>query len=265
VGVVSGVEAIVISLPTAIERREALAESLKNFSAPWRFFDAVNGAQTLARPYQQREAEIAFGRPLTSGELGCFSSHLLALEQFLTLGKSEWVLILEDDILFDTRFPLEDFAAFNSRYGIEFVRLFGRFLKPYVTLGFYYDRQIIRFRTSPAGSQAYMMSRRGAARFVESVTRLDTVYDIQLDRFWVSKLPIYAIFPYPAIESFSPTSIPLPPRMAPLPLPDLARYYSTKVYDKLSKLLCDAKQRPRDLELLRLIPSSFRQVDAPER
>ena len=255
------IEAVVISLPSATERRMSVTENLKNWSISWRFFDAVRGSQKLARPYDQRKALIAFGRPLTDGEVGCFSSHMLALEDFLERGQSDWILILEDDVVFDVRFPLEDFAAFSSSHGIDFVRLFGRFLKPFVSLGYFYDRQIIRFRTSPAGTQAYLMSRRGARRFVESVSRLDTVYDIQLDRFWVCKLPIYAIFPYPAIESFAPTSIPLPPRMAAMPLHDRARYYSTKISDKLAKVAADIRLRSRDRELTRTLPASFRQVE----
>ncbi len=31
-----------------------------------------------------------------------------------------------------------------------------------------------------------------------------------MDRFWETELPIYSIFPYPAIERYTPTTIPIP-------------------------------------------------------
>src|SRR5258708_38592011 len=109
-----------------------------------------------------------FGRTLSPPEIGVCSSHVALLSEFLQRGTAEHILVLEDDVIFDTDFPLDAFSAFCVENGIDYVRLFGKHYAKAVRLGFFFDRSIIRYTTSPAGAQAYLMSRAGARRFLDS-------------------------------------------------------------------------------------------------
>jgi GR25 family glycosyltransferase involved in LPS biosynthesis len=90
------------------------------------------------------------------------------------------------------------------------MRLFGKHYAEAVRLGFFFDRSIVRYKTSPAGAQAYLMSRNGARKFMENMQSINETIDFAMDSFWCLGMPIYSIFPYPIIERYSPTSIPIP-------------------------------------------------------
>jgi glycosyl transferase family 25 len=44
------------------------------------------------------------------------------------------------------------------------------------------------------------VSKSGARRITESISRIDRPIDDELDRYWARGLPTYAVFPYPVIE-----------------------------------------------------------------
>jgi glycosyl transferase family 25 len=148
-----------------------------------------------------------YGRELTSGEVGCFASHFSAISEFLEGGLSEWLLVLEDDVVIDGAFPYHRLASACSAQGIDYIRLFAKMWKPAVPVNGWYGYQIIRFLTDPYGTQAYLINRNGARRFIDSVDSINLPIDDELGRFWVNNLPPYAVYPYPAFERYSQSSL----------------------------------------------------------
>jgi glycosyl transferase family 25 len=69
------------------------------------------------------------------------------------------------------------------------------------------QRYLIRFGTPPWGTQAYIVSREGAARLTQSIKSISRPVDDEFDRFWQHGLPSYALFPYPVMELESSTTI----------------------------------------------------------
>ncbi|HTO66312.1 MAG TPA: glycosyltransferase family 25 protein [Bradyrhizobium sp.] len=203
------VEIVVISLPSASQRRRNIEAMFEGTGLVWSYFDAHNALKHPGLRYDLGEVKRLFGRTLTGPEIAVCSSHVAVLSEFLERGKSDYVLVLEDDVIFDTDFPLDEFAGFCAENGMDYVRLFGKHYAPAVRLGFFFDRSIVRFTTSPAGAQAYLMSKSGARKFLDSYTLIDATVDLAMDEFWKTELPIYSIFPYPIIERYSPTSIPV--------------------------------------------------------
>jgi glycosyl transferase family 25 len=206
----SNVEIVVISLPSAIERRRNIEAMFDGTGLAWSYFDAHASLKQPGLRYDLGEAKRRFGRTLSVPEIAVCSSHVAVLSDFLERGSAEYVLVLEDDVIFDTDFPLDEFSAFCSEKGIDYIRLFGKHYAEAVRLGFFFDRSIVRFKSSPAGAQAYLMSKAGARKFLEGYPSIDATVDLAMDRFWTLQLPIYSIFPYPIIERYSPTSIPMP-------------------------------------------------------
>ena len=205
----AGVEIVVISLPTAVERRRKIEAMFEGTGLTWSYFDAHTSLKHPGLQYDLDEIKRRFGRTLSIPEIACCSSHAAVLDEFLKRGSSEYVLVLEDDVILDTDFPLDDFGSFCSEKSIDYIRLFGKHYTKAVRLGFSFDRSIVRYKSSPAGTQAYLMSKAGARKFLEGYRSIDATIDLAMDRFWTLQLPIYSIFPYPIIERYAPTSIPM--------------------------------------------------------
>jgi GR25 family glycosyltransferase involved in LPS biosynthesis len=199
------VEIVVISLLKAIERRRRIATMFEGYGVRWRFFDAHDSLRHPSLQYEPTKAKRQFGRPLSGPEIGICSSHVAVLDEYLNEGSSDYVLVLEDDVIYDTNFPIEKFTTFCADKGMDYVRLFAKHHVPAVRLGYYYDRHLVRFTTSPTGAQAYLMSKSGARSFIESFKSIDQPLDLALDSFWRTRLPLYSIFPFPVIERFSPS------------------------------------------------------------
>jgi GR25 family glycosyltransferase involved in LPS biosynthesis len=188
-----------------------------------------------------------------------YSSQFTVLQQFLDRNSSDFVLVLEDDVIFDINFPLEAFSAYCAERNIDYIRLFGKHFAGAIWLGFFFDRSIIRYRTSPAGAQAYLMSKQGAKLFTEHFQLIDATVDLAMDRFWESQLPIYSIFPYPIIERYSPTSIPIPSTHEALGAEDRFAWNCHRALGKAKKIYANITLRTVDARMKQKSPE-FRQV-----
>jgi glycosyl transferase, family 25 len=243
------VEIVVISLPTAAQRRRNIEAMFRGTGFNWTYFDAHTSLKHPGLRYDLGEVKRLFGRTLSGPEIAVCSSHVAVLSDFLQRGTTEYILVLEDDVIFDTDFPLEEFGAFCSQNSLDYVRLFGKHYASAVRLGFFFDRSILRYTTSPAGAQAYLMSRAGARRFLESYRSIDATVDLAMDAFWVTQLPIYSIFPYPIIERYSPTSIPVPASAKELSSWETLIRWRNRAAAKLRKIGANVALRGADRQM----------------
>jgi glycosyl transferase, family 25 len=244
------VEIVVISLPSATERRHKIESLFQGTGLNWSYFDAHTSLQHSDLQYNVGEIKRRF-RPLSGPEIAVCSSHVAVLNNFLERGSTEYILVLEDDVIFDTDFPLDKFSAFCSEKRIDYIRLFGKHYAEAVHLGFFFDRSIVRYLSSPAGAQAYLMSKAGARRFLESYRSIDVTVDLAMDRFWTLQLPIYSIFPYPIIERYSPTSIPMPAYVRELRGWENLVWHYNRTSTKLKKVWANIALRGTDRRMKR--------------
>lgn len=229
-------EVVVVSLVTARERRKNMSTMLAESGLNWSFFDAHSSLQHPQLRYSLRDVKREFGRTLSAAQIAVSSSHVAVLDGFLERGASDYILVLEDDIILDLDFPIGRFAAFCAQNAIDYIRLFGKHYAEAVRLGFFFDRSIIRYKTTPTGMQAYLMSQKGARMFIDSFPSINQPIDLGLDSFWITKLPLYSIFPYPVIERYSPTSIPIPPASKELNASQQLVRLSQRVLSKAQKI-----------------------------
>lgn len=98
----------VISLSDDASRRKAITSQASMAELKFRFIDAVDGRKLPAIEYFSdcKNDNFWFNRRsiLTPSELGCFLSHKKSIGEFISEGKSEWLVVLEDDVLFDHSF-----------------------------------------------------------------------------------------------------------------------------------------------------------------
>lgn len=91
---------LLINLDRSQDRLEAARENLAQAGIAFERLPAVDGrgADPLSFPeYDPKLAQRFYGRGLTSGEIGCYLSHLKAVERFLA-SDARLCLVLEDDM-----------------------------------------------------------------------------------------------------------------------------------------------------------------------
>ncbi|MEY9534896.1 glycosyltransferase family 25 protein [Sinorhizobium fredii] len=250
---------LVLSVRSAVERRRTTSTMLADCGVEWSYFDAHTALACKELRYDEARARQHFGRALTVQEIAVFSSHYAIWMAFLDHGESDYLLVLEDDVILDIDFPIQQFAEFCGGLGLDYVRLFGKHFAPANRLGFFFDRSIVRFNTTPAGAQAYLLSKAGARRLVERCQLVDGTIDLVMDSFWRTGLPIYSIFPYPVIERFTPTSIPVPSTMGRLSRTERWMWNLHRAANKLAKIRVNARLGSSDAEMRRRMPA-FHQV-----
>lgn len=258
----AGIEVSVISLLSAEGRRRTTSAMLEGSGLNWSYFDAhlQLGCEELA--YDGERARLRFGRGLTRQEIAVFSSHYGVWKEFVARSASEYLLVMEDDLILDIGFPVSEFVSFCANAGMDYVRLFGKHYARAVRLGFFYDRSVLRYRSSPAGTQAYLLSVSGARQLLRHCRNVDATIDLAMDRFWQTKLPLYSVFPYPLIERFVPTSIPIAAEgETALTRVERLRWDLYRASRKFMKLRADRKLHAADVRLQSEMPD-FRQIGA---
>ena len=201
------IQAVVISLTSSTARRAAIRETLRCWSLPWKFFDALGPDGPCAIEEDHARQIVEYKRRLTPAELGCYKSHHKVLSDFVAAPRSDWLMVMEDDVWFDTDFDCRRLAGQLEERGIGYVRLFAKAFKPADVVDHLDGRELIRFRTDPVGLQIFLVSHAAAARALASIDAITTAIDHELGRFWRNGLDNYSLFPFPALERTSPSTI----------------------------------------------------------
>lgn len=236
-------EIVVISLPEATDRRAAFSARARGTALEWRYFDARRelGPGLVHDP---DEVIVAKGRPMYPGELGCYASHYAAWTSFLESGAGQ-MLVLEDDTIVDWGF-IEKLAPVDLQAaGIAYLRLYAKHpspSRPLLRNAIEEQRTLIEYLGRPFGTQGYVLSRAGAARFVEHCRAVRRPIDDELDRSWDHGVPNLGLFPFPVIEQSTASSID-PARFERYPIPRRLRARRSRM--KLAERALKLRQRLR--------------------
>lgn len=198
----------VISLADAVDRKARFERSALPCVAPYEFFDAH---KELARPlrHQKGITRSTHGRSLRTAELGCYSSHY-ALWQWLADSACDQMLVLEDDVCVDWAF-IDYLLRHDFRsMGIPYLRLFAKIPARwrYVASPFLDRyRHLIRFTSYALGTQAYLITKPAAVKWLQAGRDIRFPIDVFMDRYWEHGIPDLAIYPFPVLERFEASSI----------------------------------------------------------
>jgi len=233
----------VINLKTDEARRQSVTENLGAFNGGnWRFFNAMRSdspSDYVSDPAQQL---IRFGRELGPGEIGCFKSHAAVMQAFVQDGESDWLLVLEDDVWVDTGFDYQNVITIAEKLDIAYVRLYAKRFKPGTVIHGWHEHQLVRFKTDPYGTQAYLINKAGARRFLASVKAITMPIDDELGRFWANGLDLYAVYPFPVIEKSARSNIAGERARRKADLKEVALAHTWfRISEKLAKTLSNLK------------------------
>lgn len=200
----------VISVGTAIDRRAAFSENARHAAMEWSFRDASTSLSDDLS-FVAEDALVRNGRSLAPGELGCYSSHFMTWK-WLADSDYEQMLVLEDDVTADWAL-LEKLSRIDwAAQDIHFLRLFAKIPPRWRPIAWPYNpvdryHHLVRFTGNVLGTQAYVLTRHGAATLLSSGRRVLRPIDSFLDEEWTHGLLNLGLFPFPVFEAYRPSGI----------------------------------------------------------
>ena len=204
---------LVVSLERAGDRRAFVERTFRDADLPFEIVPAVDAQELssadIAR-YSSRRAMYEYGRELSRGVLACSLSHLRALQRVVDERLPE-VVVFEDD----TR-PLPAFAdilkardSFPAGWDIvTFHSLFeGASAVPLPQEPLVGEFRLCRYRRTPMGTQAYLITNRAAKRVLEVADPIGLPADEILFRARPAALDVYGVDPAPVVHEDFPSEI----------------------------------------------------------
>jgi glycosyl transferase family 25 len=202
--------AYVINLARARDRWDSVVTRLAAAGIAYERIDAVDGrALELPIPeFDEPRHRLMTGRLPIPAEIGCYLSHLKAVDAFLATDDTH-ALILEDDAAFDATLAsvIDAALVWSAAWDVLRLSTVGRDrVVPVIPLG---DGAALGVNfTRTKGAAAYMLSRRAARSFARFLRPMRLAYDIAFDLEYLHGLTALAVTPYPVDQSGpAPTQI----------------------------------------------------------
>jgi len=203
-------QAYVINLPSAVDRWRCMQVKLEEAGVPFTRIEAILG-RGLPQPYPEFD-EVGHrrrtGRRPIPAEIGCYLSHLKAIDSLLESGQTHG-LILEDDAVFAPGFRAIIDAALAQADAWDVLRL-QTVNRDRVIPAFPIDaRHALGVSlTRSKGAAAYVLSRKAAEVFRRRLRPMRLAYDIAFDVEYLWGLRAVAVTPHPiTADETAPTQI----------------------------------------------------------
>jgi len=188
----------VINLARAPERRAKMEAQAKSLGVAFDFVEATDGKlltnQDRARVDHSKRKRIS-PYPLSDNEVGCWLSHLRAMQTLINSGE-RMAAILEDDAALSPDFP-RVLAAIEKRTApfdvIDLHRLYKKgevFVRCHPLLpGF----DLGRIGYMQMHATGYVITRAGAQKFIAHAKSFAHAIDKDMHSYWVNGLDIYGL------------------------------------------------------------------------
>jgi glycosyl transferase family 25 len=137
---------------------------------------------------------------LTPGEVGCYASHLTVAQQIVARGLTHAV-VLEDDVELTPDFmTVVEEAIEAAPKGWDYIHLSSVFKKSIVVAAdLASGHSLVRYTQWPANAAAYIVSNRGARKWLSPKTRVRP-NDIENRYAWLQGLEVLGAYPAPAAQ-----------------------------------------------------------------
>lgn len=208
----------VINLDGSSERMDAARKDLEAAGIQFRRLSAVDGRGKSAHDFPEYDSARAvgfYGREMTGGEIGCYKSHILAAENFLSSGAA-YGLVLEDDVTLpsDAQDILDGaLAALDRQPGWYLVNL-GRAPHKIYRKGEAFGRySLCRAFYFPVTTTALLWSREGAESFLATRGHIFAPVDHFFRRWCCEHGRGYALDPAPFISADNGSDIDAAPQV----------------------------------------------------
>ncbi|KAF1015357.1 MAG: Lipooligosaccharide biosynthesis protein lex-1 [Acinetobacter bereziniae] len=197
----------VISLDSALERRQHIYSEFRRHSVSFSFFDAVTPATAIesAKHLGIELTRIGF---LTQGEIACLLSHV-SLWKKMVDEKIEYMTIFEDDVHFGENIQnfIHDFFWIPKNVHLIKLEAFDR----KVDLSFFpkarvNDRALYQLKAKHLGGAGYILSKQAAEYFLKTIRDLDELVPVDHILFGCNvkygKYKAYQMVPAICVQDF---------------------------------------------------------------
>ncbi len=180
----------VINLDHSEERWRRINEHLQSMHIEACRISAVYGAdlfdEEIARYYTPALNQKQFFMPLKFAEIGCFLSHLRALETFVNKSEKSYVIVLEDDVEFigDVEEYKHQWLDAVQGQDAKMLKLYSRRKVKGDLVYSQHDYNTIRPRLVPLGTQATIYNRAAAIKLLETYHQFGMPIDVAYQHFW---------------------------------------------------------------------------------
>ncbi len=191
---------LVINLDRSPQRLAAISRQLSSIGITWERLPAAEGKLfALDDPSLVNLAEFGrrHGKSPVHGELGCFLSHVWAMQRLLET-KSQYALILEDDVHLSVDLPKVLKALADLPGDWDMVKLSGVHSGSPLSLRELVQPYHLTVMLTPyTGSSAYMVNRKAAQVYLDGLLPMRVPFDHEFDRGWYWGLKVRAVTPSP--------------------------------------------------------------------
>jgi len=225
-------KAYLINLPDANERLQRAREAIEKAGFEWVRVEGILG-RDLPFPHPDYDASSyrwMHGKRFNPAELGCYLSHLKAMEEFLET-EEPFALILEDDILFqpgakeaieaatqyDSHWDILRLSSINTGYSRKIAKL---------TEGYFLNINLTR----ETGAGAYVVNREAAQKLIKVLLPMKLPYDHAYDKEWLWGLKALKISPLPVLQNTDEVGIPSQISTEGFKYPAWLRYWTVFPY-----------------------------------
>jgi glycosyl transferase, family 25 len=189
----------VINLDRSPERLMEITRQLEKFGLSYERVEAVDGklaTEAQRALLDEMGYKSRHGKTSLPGELGCYLSHVKAIEVFLA-SDSPFAIILEDDAILEDGFRqgIEDLLKHAHRW--DMIKLSGVHSgTPLSVLQLKQNLVLAVMFSKCTGSSAYILNRRAALAFSQGLLPMTLPYDHEFDKGWKYGIKVRAVRPF---------------------------------------------------------------------
>ena len=195
-----GLQTWVINLDRAPERLERIRQQMQRLALPFTRLPAVD-ARALQDSQRAALDEPTYrrkhGMTPVPGELGCYLSHVHALQQFLA-SPARFALVLEDDVLLHDSLPAVLAGLVRNADRWDMVKLSAVHSgTPVPVLQVAPGHTLAVMLSRCTGASAYLVNRRAAQAYTAGLLPMSLPYDHVFDQGWRFGLKVRLVTPTP--------------------------------------------------------------------
>lgn len=203
--------AYIINLPDATERWEEARSNLESLKIPYVRVEGIQGDHLPKKPKQYNRIlyNIAHGKQTNPRQIGCYLSHIKAMQTFLESG-DEFGLILEDDITLPQNTTDLIKAAVPYAAHWDMIRLSAHTPGHPLSFADLPDGHVLAYNLKVLkNTGAYLVNRHAAQCVCRKMLPMSLPYDVALDVEWRYGFRTAYISPLPVLINYDlPTQIP---------------------------------------------------------
>lgn len=189
-----------INLARSPKRLARMEAHLTDVGLSWQRVEAIDG-QVLPNLYWQKVDQACYlrmhGKQVTPDEVGCYFSHLKAIEAFLT-SDHEHALIFEDDVIIDPHFKLLWEHLLQQHALWDFLHLSGVHRAAPMSLhAIDGEYELAVYLARQTGAGAYAINRLAAKKLLAHLLPMKVPFDHAFNKPWELGLRQWGVHPLP--------------------------------------------------------------------